>query len=1012
VHDDGGPVDFARDVQPIFQSRCYECHSARRQKGELRLDARAFALAPRAESGGPILVPGRSAESRLFRLITLPDPAERMPRSGDALSAEQIDVLRRWIDQGAGWPAGIDRPVAAAPPHWAYQSVAAPALPEVRDPGWVRNPIDAFVLERLEREGLAPAPQAERATLLRRASLDLTGLPPTLEELDLYLADDSPGAYERAVERMLASPHYGERMAQRWLDLARYADSHGYEKDSARSMWPWRDWVIDAYQRDLPFDRFTIEQLAGDLLPDASLAQRVATGFHRNTLVNEEGGIDPEEFRAAALIDRVNTTGFVWLGSTVMCAQCHDHKYDPFTQREYYELLAFFDSTKDTGNVAEPLLAVPSAEQAAELARLDADIESAARLLEAPDEALDVEAARWSEGTTARIALDEARWRTLVALEASAASGAVLELQTDGSILASGTTPDIEVYTVVGSALEGTLDALRLEALEDPSLPAAGPGRAGNGNFVLSELALELLPAGASARARRLALVDARADYEQEGARYAAALALDADATSGWAVDRGLRPARRVLVVALAEPLALARGDLLRVTLRHESPHAQHVLGRFRLAVGAGPDRELLLLPSDVIAVLSTSAAQRDEARRSRLRGHWRGTIWPGGRGQAEALAAARERRAALEREIPTTLVMEELAEPRTTHVYVRGSFLAPGERVEPGVPAWLGALPAEAPRDRLGLARWLVNGANPLTARVAVNRLWEQCFGTGLVPTSEDFGTRGDPPSHPGLLDWLAREFVEGGWSTRAVLRTIVTSSTYRQNSHVTSELWELDPEDRLLARAPRLRLEAETLRDLALAASELLAPRIGGPSVFPPQPPGIWNAAYDGQDWQNDTGAGRWRRGLYTFWRRSAPYATFTLFDAPSRELACTRRLRSNTPLQALAVLNDPAFVEAAGGLARRMIQAASGDDVRGITLGFRSCVARTPEEAEVVILRGLLDGERARYGAAPERAAELAGSAAVARSDVPDDPVELASWICVANALLNLDETLTRD
>jgi len=846
------------------------------------------------------------------------------------------------------------------PEHWAYRAPSRPALPAPAFPGWDRNPIDLFVGARLAREGLAPGPEAARGELLRRASLDLTGLPPTPAELDAFLADASADAWEHALERLLASPHYGEHQAVRWLDLARYADSRGYEKDERREMWRYRDWVIEAFQRDLPFDRFTIEQLAGDLLPEATMEQRVATGFHRNTLVNEEGGTDPEEFRVAAVKDRVHTTATVWLGTTLECAQCHDHKYDPFSQRDYYRLYAFFDGTEDTGNSDDPSIAAPTrafAERAAVLERERAELAAALE-----PAAVAGALAPWSAAWAA------VEWRVLAPERFTSSDGQRLARLDDDSVLAFGPLPEGDDTTLELTLPPGRLAALRLEVLTDDSLPSGGPGRATHRNFVLSRVAVEL-------DGRPLALGAPRADHQQDG--YGPSGILDDDPRSGWAIARG-EGESHALVVPLAEPRELAAPARLSVRLEQRYGGG-HLIGRVRLAASpsAPPALEPVPGPDAARWLRSSEASERELLAR-----------WFARRAPVLAPTRARIQEIARALEPPRALVLAERAEPRTTHVQLRGNFLAPGPEVAPGVPEVLGTLaPSTARPTRLELARWLVDGRNPLTARVTVNRLWQRVFGTGIVATDNDFGLRGEPPSHPELLDWLALELQDRGWSTKALLRLILSSATYRQSSAATPEGLARDPANRWLARGPKVRLEAEALRDNALAIAGLLAPRVGGPSVFPPQPEGVWQSPYSGDRWVESTGEDRHRRGLYTFLKRSAPYPTFLLFDGSSRELACSSRAVSNTPLQALALCNDPVFVECAAALARRMRAEGGASARERLAYGFRLCTARVPAEEELAVLVALLEAEAAA-GADEDGALRAA-----------------------ASVLLNLDETITK-
>jgi hypothetical protein len=846
----------------------------------------------------------------------------------------------------------------------------------------------------------------------------------------------------------------------------------------------------------------------------------VATGFHRNTMVNREGGIDPEEFRDDAVTDRVNTTATVWLGSTLACAQCHDHKYDPFSQRDYYELFAFFNSTVDDGGELAPQIPVPSAEQAARLAEIEERLASSEAQFEGEWPNADADQPAWEERARAERNTPP-EWRVLKPSRALSSGGSTLQVLADGSVLASGDFPEQDTYELVLTPGPGRITALRLEALSDASLPEGGPGRAPHANFVLSRVGLELASLAAPGAREAVALVGADADHEQPQFRVSGAL--DGQERTGWAVDGGTGESREA-VFALEHAIEADAATVLHVTLRFESRRPQHAIGRARVSIadddeltraltppaasdwrsagpfvagsyrealdtdfapedwterpdwrdgrvhafdprdysamvlertltsdrartvtlwtgshdgfrlwvngalvragdagrGAAEDQERTAvelregantvrfkvvngngstgfyfdldprsgesLPADVLAALFASAGERDEAQRAVLTDHYRRNETRRGRSINERIAALRKERAEIEAAVPTALVLEELAEPRETRVHARGSFLDLEEVVQPDTPSVLHDLPEGVERDRLALARWLVAPENPLTARVTVNRLWEQLFGTGLVATSDDFGTRGDAPSHPELLDWLAIELVESGWSVKHVLKTIVTSSTYRQSSRVSDALLGRDPHNRLLARGPRFRVDAETVRDLALAASGLLDRTIGGRSVFPYQPEGIWNAAYGNNTWTMDEGPNRFRRGLYTFWRRTSPYPTFLMFDATSREISCARRSRTNTPLQALALLNDPAFVEAAEALGRRMRDGAQSDAERA-ALGFRLCLAREPRPEEVDVLVRLIDDERARTGD------------------------EQAVWALVGNVLLNLDEMVTK-
>ncbi|HJQ23838.1 MAG TPA: DUF1549 and DUF1553 domain-containing protein [Blastocatellia bacterium] len=896
--------------------------------------------------------------------------------------------------------------------HWAYIKPVWPAIPSVKNTTWPRNAIDRFVLARLEREGLRPAPDAAKETLIRRVYLDLTGLPPSVEEVEAFVADNRADAYERVVDRLLASPHYGERWARPWLDLARYADTNGYEKDQRRTMWMYRDWVIGALNRDMPFDQFTVEQLAGDMLPNASDAQRIATGFHRNTLLNQEGGIDPEEARWETLIDRVNTTATVWLGSTLGCAQCHDHKYDPFTQKDFYRFLAFFDNAEYQieGNgserfIREPALLQPTAEQATRREQLLKEIAALDAKLKTPTFESARQQVEW-EHTITGAAAD---WTPLEFVSASSSSGAQLSQLADHSLLAAGGSPGSETYTITGKLNLANITALRLEALPDASLPRGGPGRDPYGIFALHGIEVEVYPAASPAARQRVVFKEAFSD--------------DADArgllkkpASAWTVDQTNDDKRlpRQAVFVLQSPMAVSEAMRIEIRLRQDNPMNRQSLGRLRLSVTAASAPETITrVTARLRPLLDVPAERRTPEQRTALRNYFVG-IAPSLKATRQQLAAARTSLAALN--IPSAEVMRERDsfERPATDFHVRGGFLNKGERVYADVPACLPRLAADQMPNRLGLARWLVSDDNPLVARVTVNRFWEALFGRGLVETSEDFGTQGQAPTHPELLDWLAMRFMRGGWggrwSMKSLVRLIVTSATYRQSSRVTAELLERDPYNKLLARGPRFRIEAEMVRDVTLAASGLLSRKVGGPSVFPLQPEGIWNIPYNADRWQTSKGEDRYRRGLYTFIRRTSPYPMLTAFDAPSREQCTVRRPRTNTPLQALTTLNDEAFVEMARALAKRMDKEAAGGAAARLAYGFRLCTARRPAAREVKRLVALYEKERARF------TADAASARALLKDDAAklDDrrAAEMAAMTVIANVLLNLDETLTKE
>jgi len=993
-------LDFDRDIRPIFQSRCYECHGEKKQKSGLRLDRKNSVLTG-GDSGKPSVIAGKSAESPLFQRVTTEDTEEVMPPKGERLSPEQLNLLKAWIDQGAHWPMEA----VQEKKHWAYEKPQRPQLPEIKSATWPRTSIDCFVLARLEREKLEPSSEADRATLIRRLSLDLIGLPPTLEEVDAFLGDRSSDAYEKVVDRLLTSPRYGERWARPWLDLARYADTQGYEKDDRRTIWPYRDWVINALNRDLPFDQFTIEQIAGDMLPEATRDQKVATGFHRNTLTNTEGGTDDEEFRHEAVIDRVNTTMSVWMGSTFGCAQCHNHKYDPITIKEYYQFFALLNNTADTDKPDEkPTLKLPTPSQADKLTRLQAELALAEKnFKEAAAKPEVIDAYReWERKTTLALT----NWQTLDPSELSSAGGATLTKTESKSILAAGTNPSNDTYTVTAPVGQGKITGFRLEALETGEEKELG--RHENGAFVLTKFEAAVKAKDAE-RPEPILLTGVTADYSQKNFDVTNVLA---GTGQGWAVGASIHTnrARRSAYFTVAEPRDLPQGALVTFTLRHSDKQPGANIMRFRLYSTTGEEvGPPAAVPSDVRIILRAAADARSDKQRARLKEYFE-SVAPELKTVRDELAARRKTESDFDKTIPLTSVMVEMEKARETHMHIRGGFLSKGEKVSPGTPAVFHAYPGDQPFNRLGLAHWLIDTNNPLTARVIVNRVWEQYFGKGIVETVEDFGVQGEPPSHPELLDWLATEFMQQGWSMKALHKLIVMSATYRQSSHVTPELYQRDPYNRLVARGSRVRLEAEMIRDQALAVSGLLAPKMGGPSVMPPQPEGLWQVVYNEEKWETSKGGDKYRRALYTFWRRTLPHPAMTTFDAPSREFCVLKRSRSNTPLQALTTLNDPAFVEAAQALARRVAAKTDCDLKQRATYAFRLCLGRPPQAKEVERLVQLYESELANFKQ-DSKAAEKMATSELGKAPENMDVAELAAWTVVANVLLNLDEMITK-
>ncbi len=978
-----GKIDFNRDIRPILSNNCFQCHGPdekERQAG-LRLDLAEAATKP-AESGKMAIVPGKPDESELIARIYAADESERMPPadSNKTLSEPQKVLLKQWIAEGAARQA-----------HWSLVALQRPPLPVVADRDRVQNEIDLFVLSRLEREGLSFSPPADRLTLIRRVYLDLLGLLPTPEEADAFVQDARPEAYDELVDRLLDSPRYGERWARRWLDLARYADTNGYEKDRPRSIWPYRDWVIRALNADMPFDRFTIQQIAGDLLPGANLDDKIATGFHRNTMVNEEGGIDVEEFRFQAMVDRVNTTAAVWLGLTVGCAQCHNHKFDPISQREYYQLFAFLN------NADEPELEVPQAPITQQRAEIEAKIAELVRQ----------RAARFDEPKFAAWASEAAKtaqpWTPIAPASALSTGHATLTVLADRSVLVTGDKPNQDTYVVELSSDLQRVTAIRLEVLPHESLPQGGPGRAplfSEGDFMLGEFSLALVPPAPDQDPVALRLHDATHSYASE--KMSAADAIDGDLDTGWSI-KGRTGVASQAVFPLEHSIEAAAGVKLRVTLQQRYIH-QMTIGRFRLSLTAADAPHATPLPAEVEAALVVDPQRRSVEEQETLKAYYL-TIAPE---LADLNQPIEELRKSLPKQ-PTTLVMQERDPPhaRVTRWAYRGEFLSPREPVEPGVPAVLHALSSDAPPGRLALAHWLVDPGNPLVGRVTMNRQWQYFFGRGLVRTSEDFGLRGEPPSHPELLDYLATEFVARRWSMKHMHRLIVTSATYRQSSHASPKLHEHDPQNILLARGPRLRVEAETVRDIALCASGLLNDAIGGPSVFPPQPAGVTDLAFGGAAWPTSQGPDRFRRGLYTHLKRTSPYAAFTTFDGPSGESCTLRRERSNTPLQALTMLNDAVFVEAAQALGRRVLQTQLADERQRVRCVFRLCLTREPNAQELDDLQQFYQAQRTRCEQNQLDAKAIAGGEAD-----PNSVTELAAWTLVARAILNLDEFVTKE
>ncbi|MCG6154293.1 DUF1553 domain-containing protein [Rubinisphaera margarita] len=999
-----GPVDFEKHVQPILRQHCFRCHGESHDKGGLRLSRREAALGS-ADSGESIITPGKPDESLLIHRIADPDYGDVMPLDGEPLSTEQIAVLRQWITEGSNWPDS-----AAVSRHWAYEPIARPELPEVQEQPWIRTPVDHFILSRLDEEKLKPAPDQDRAGWLRRVSLALIGLPPTPEDVAEFVSDDSVDAERKVVDRLLASPRFGEKWAVGWLDLARYADSNGFQADQLRDSWAYRDWVIEAFNQNKPFDEFVIEQLAGDLLPDATADQRIATGFHRTVTCNVEAGVHPEENRINQVFDRVNTTGTVFMGTSMECAQCHDHKYDPFTQTDYYQLFAYFNNTplevKQTAGVTfdfyGPSMELPmEPEEADRRSELKAEL---AKLQEQRDQRLqeaETEYEQWLADL--RDDAGEADWQPLTVVEFNTTGGETWEALDDQSILVTGKVPDKTTYTAIVQSELKKLTALRIEALTHPEIPGHGPGRGDpvRSNFILSEFVVTKI---GSDRDQKIELTAAAADYSQP--RWEVPKAIDGDPSTGWAIGQEFQKPHWARF-QLLKPTTFANDDRLRIEMVQNYGRGR-TIGRFRLSAFAG-DPLLLDVPEELQQLAAKE--KRSRAEENKLRDHFN---------EADPQLTRLDRKMkAVEKQLnalapPTTLVMVEMEEPRKTCVLNRGDYLSPGQEVSPAVPALFQGSAGEYPENRLGFAQWLVSDENPLLARVTVNRWWAELFGHGLVATTEDFGTQGEPPTHPELLDWLASELRENEWSMKHVLRQIVLSSTFRQSSRFTPELLEGDPKNELYARGPRFRLTAEIVRDNALAISGLLSEEMSGPPVMPYQPDGIWRSIGRNQPkWVTAKDEDRFRRGVYIVWKRDAPYTSLVSFDAPDRTACVPQRPRTNTPLQALTLLNDPAYAEMALGLTLRMLEESVDEtDHSRIDRGFQIAVARDARPKEVEVLYGLLQSERQRVQDDPKLVEQRTGLKLPGFPERNVDQKEAAAWFAVANVLLNLDETVTQE
>jgi len=997
-------IEFNRDIRPLLSDNCYLCHGpdAEERKADLRLDVQS-------EAHKSAIVPGSSDKSDAIVRILSQDLDERMPPtdSGKSLSDDEVELLRRWIDEGAVYQK-----------HWSFEPPKSREAPETSNPDWSRNPIDTFVLAKLEAEGIEPSPSADKTTLIRRATLDLTGVPPTIEEVDAFLADDSTDAYEKLIDRLMASERFGERMAVDWLDAARYADTMGYQADWERTQWPWRTWVIDAYNRNLPFDEFTVEQLAGDLLPNPSVDQKIATGFNRNHRINDEGGIIPEEYLVEYLVDRVETTTGVWMGMTFGCARCHEHKYDPISQKDFYQFLAFFNSVPEKGKDgrighAKPVMQVAMRGRQPEYERLKEAVKDTEEAYDRSVDKIRPAFETWSKEIRDRWARGELHWSIDKPSRVDVSLLTKFDILDDQSVLINSDGLESPTYTVDLRPQLESVSALRLEVLPDASLE--GGLTRGDGEFLLSNLTIGIQRKG-DRRPKSLKIASAQASFEL--ADFPVSGTLDKDKKSGWKVGADDVPEGAFAVFALQEPIDIASGDKLVVKLIQKSSQPDQAIGRFRLSTtreeaprfeaGTG-------IEAEAFAALRHSPKERSvEQTKSMSRYH--ATIAPENTSIRESYQIAKSRLSRFEVDYTTHVMgMEEMPEARPTHILERGVYNKPGEQVGARVPEELfGSLPEGQPANRLGLAKWLVSGEHPLTARVIVNRYWAMLFGNGLVETVEDFGLQGAYPSHPELLDWLATEYPRMGWDTKALIKMIMTSSTYRQSSEVSPELAERDPKNRMLARMTRFRLPAEMIRDQALFTSGLLVEKIGGPSVKPYQPEGLWaelsfqSAIRTTDFYIQGKGDDLYRRSLYTFWKRSVPPPTMATFDAPSREMCVLSRPRTNTPLQALALMNDPTFVEAARVFAENVAISSRQESEAHLRQAFRTLLARDPSYSELMILKDGFERRLRNFRQDPDSAkALLAVGESASKPGL--DPVYVAALSTSIMNLYNLDEAI---
>ncbi len=1003
-------VEFNRDIRPILSDVCFQCHGPdkNQRKADLRLDVKDGVYKDRG--GYALVTPGKLDESELYSRLVDTDEKQRMPPTNALrqLTKAEIDLFKRWIEQGGEWQG-----------HWAYLKPDRPVRPIVADErGFICNPIDRFVLQKLREKGLEPASEADRVTLIRRLSFDLTGLPPTTQEVTAFVNDQRDNAYSELVDRLLASPHFGERMAMFWLDLVRYADTNGYHGDNHEDRDMYRDWVIRAFNNNMPFDRFTIEQLAGDLVPDVTDSNRIASGYNRLLMTTREGGAQAKEYMAKYSADRIRNFSSVWLAGTMGCCECHDHKFDPYTTRDFYSMAAFFADIQEIAVGEQPGTKMPTPEQAARLARFDEQIAPLKKVLDTPNPELDAAQVAWE----ADLLKKKIEWTVLKPTEAVSKQGATLKVLDDGAILAGGENPAADSYELKFSVPLRGVTALRLEVLPDDSFPVKGPGRASNGNFVLSEFAVTA--AGKPPEWGALSATHSQTDYP-------IANSADGNPQTGWAI---LPQTGRASEAVFETRTDLGDGGETALAIVMQQNYGSgHTIGKFRISVTsalrpirAGSDSGI---PKEIADVVAVEPAQRSDKQKQDLAAYYR-TIAPQLAAMRTQLADLRKQRDALFGSVRTTLVSMS-GTPRPIRILPRGNWLdESGEVVSPAAPAFIApgrSAPEGGRLSRLDLAQWVVSPENPLTARVMVNRLWKIAFGQGLVRSMEDFGSQGTPPTHPRLLDWLALEFMEPdetiskseiqdpksqAWNIKRLLKLIVMSSTYRQSSHANDMLRQKDPYNLWLGRQGRYRMDAEMVRDNALAVSGLLVDKLGGPSARPYQPPLYWAYLnFPMREYQNDKGEGLYRRGLYTYWCRTFLHPSLKAFDAPTREECTADRPRSNTPLQALVLLNDPTYVEAARAFAERIVNEGGQSVSSRLEFAYRQALSRSPRGDESKLLEGLYQKHLDGYKADPKSAEELLH---IGETPLPAgmDPAELAAWTSIARVIFNLNEVVTRN